>query len=60
MKINKKGLAIDPDTNMPITCRDENLRQYNKFFIGDTAKEVGILLSEKEEGLISKIDHALI
>ena len=58
-KINKQGLAIDPDTNMPITCRDKNLRQYNKFFIGDTAKEVGILLSEKEEGLISKIDHAL-
>ena len=58
-KINKQGLAIDPDTNMPITCRDKNLRQYNKFFIGDTAKEVGILLSEKEEGLISKIDHGL-
>ena len=58
-KINKKGLAIDPDTNMPITCSAENLRQYNKIFIGDTAKEVGILLSEKEEGLISKIDHAL-
>ena len=58
-KINKQGLAIDPDTNMPITCRDKNLRQYNKFFIGDTAKEVGILLSEKEEELISKIDHAL-
>ena len=58
-KINKKGLAIDPDTNMPITCRDENLRQYNKMFTGDTAKEVGILISEKEEGLISKIDHAL-
>ena len=57
--INEKGLAIDPDTNMPITCRDENLRQYNKIFIGDTAKEVGILLSEKEEGMISKIDHAL-
>ena len=58
-KINKRGLATDPDTNMPITCRDENLRKYNKIFIGDTAKEVGILLSEKEEGLISKIDHAL-
>ena len=58
-KINKRGLATDPDTNMPITCRDENLRQYNKIFIGDTAKEVGILVSEKEEGLISKIDHAL-
>ncbi len=58
-KINKKGLAIDPDTNMPITCRDENIRQYNKIFIGDTAKEVGILLSEKEESLISKLDHAL-
>ena len=58
-KINEKGLAIDPETNMPITCRDEKLRKYNKIFFGDTAKEVGILLSEKEEGLISKIDHAL-
>ena len=58
-KINKKGLAIDPDTNMPITCRDENIRRYNKSFIGDTAKEVGILISEKEESLISKLDHAL-
>ena len=58
-KINKKGLAIDPDTNMPITCREENIRQYNKIFIGDTAKEVAILISEKEKGLISKIDHAL-
>ena len=58
-KINKNGLAIDPETNMPITCRNENLRKYNKIFIGDTAKEVGILLSEREEGLISKIDHAL-
>ena len=58
-KIDKKGLAIDPDTNMPITCREENIRQYNKIFMGDTAKEVGILLSEKEEGLISKIDHSL-
>ena len=58
-KINKKGVAIDPDTNMPITCREENIRKYNKIFMGDTAKEVGILISEKEEGLISKIDHAL-
>ena len=58
-KINKKGIAIDPDTNVPITCRDENIRQYNKIFIGETAKEVGILLSEKEEILISKLDHAL-
>ena len=58
-KINKSGIAIDPDTNMPITCKDENIRKYNKIFIGDTAKEVGILLSEKEESLISKLDHAL-
>ena len=57
--INKKGIAIDPDTNLPITCGEENIRKYNKIFIGDTAKEVGILLSEKEEGLISKIDHAV-
>ena len=58
-KINKKGVAIDPDTNMPITCREENKRKYNKIFIGNTAKEVGILISEKEDNLISKIDHAL-
>ena len=58
-KINERGLAIDPDTNMPITCRKENIRKYDKIFIGDTAKEVGILISEKEKGLISKIDHAL-
>ena len=57
--IDKKGIAIDPDTNMPITCKKDNIRKYNKLFIGDTAKEVGILLSEKEKGLISKIDHAL-
>ena len=58
-KINRKGLAIDPETNMPITCKQENIRNYNKMFIGDTAKEVGILISEKEKDLISKIDHAL-
>ena len=58
-KINKKGLAIDPDTNMPITCKNENIRQYNKIFIGDTAKEVGVQLSEKEKSLISMLDHAL-
>ena len=58
-KIDKKGLAIDPDTNMPITCREENIRKYNKIFMGYTAKEVGILISEKEKSLISKIDHAL-
>tara|TARA_Y100001933_G_scaffold4487_1_gene4199 strand:- start:1681 stop:2067 length:387 start_codon:yes stop_codon:yes gene_type:complete len=58
-KINNKGIAIDPDTNMPITCREDNIRQYNKIFIGESAKEVGILLSEKDEDLISKIDHAL-
>ena len=58
-KINKQGLAIDPDTNLPITCKEENIRKYNKIFMGDTAKEVGILISEKEKSLISKIDHAL-
>tara|TARA_B100000900_G_C20500404_1_gene683456 strand:- start:689 stop:1075 length:387 start_codon:yes stop_codon:yes gene_type:complete len=58
-KINEKGIAVDPDTNIPITCKKENMRKYNKIFIGDTAKEIGILLTEKEGDLISKIDHAL-
>lgn len=57
--INKKGFAVDPNTNKPIICNEKNKRHYHKIFIGDTAKEVGILISEKDKGLISKIDHAL-
>ena len=57
--IDSKGIALDPLTNKPIQCGKDNTRQYNKLFEGNTAKEVGILITEKNKNLISKLDHAL-
>ena len=57
--INSKGVALDPITNKPIHCDKENKRRYNKIFKGNTAKEIGILITEKSNNLISKLDHAL-
>ena len=57
--IDEKGIALDPITNKPIQCDKQNKRQYNKYFEGNTAKEIGILITEKNQNLISKLDHAL-
>jgi len=57
--IDEKGIALDPITNKPIQCDNKNKRQYNKIFEGNTAKEIGILITEKNTNLISKFDHAL-
>ena len=57
--IDKKGIALDPITNKPIQCDNKNKRQYNKIFVGNTAKEIGIYITEKNSNLISKLDHAL-
>ena len=57
--IDNKGIALDPLTNKPIQCDKQNKRKYNKFFKGNTAKEIGILITEKNNNLISKLDHAL-
>ena len=57
--IDSKGIALDPLTNKPIQCDKQNKRQYNKIFEGNTAKEIGILITEKNNNLISKLDHAL-
>ena len=57
--IDKKGIALDPITNKPIQCHNKNKRQYNKIFVGNTAKEIGIYITEKNNNLISKLDHAL-
>ena len=57
--IDSKGIALDPLTNKPIQCDKQNKRQYNKIFTGNTAKEIGILITEKNNNLISKLDHAL-
>tara|TARA_B100001115_G_scaffold156494_1_gene128403 strand:- start:190 stop:576 length:387 start_codon:yes stop_codon:yes gene_type:complete len=57
--IDSKGIALDPKTNKPIECDKKNKRDYNNIFEGHTAKEIGILISEKNNELISKFDHAL-
>ena len=57
--INKKGIALDPITNKPIECDSSNTRKYNKIFNAETAKKMGILLTEEKNILISKFDHAL-
>ena len=57
--IDNKGVALDPLTNKPIKCDKQNKRQYNKIFEGNTAKELGINITEKNNNLISKLDHAL-
>ena len=57
--INKDGLAIDPKTKQPIKCNKKETRKYNKIFMGSTAKEVGILITEMNHNLISKHDHSL-
>ena len=57
--IDENGIALDPITNKPIQCDNQNKRQYNKIFEGNTAKEIGILITEKNNNLISKLDHAL-
>ncbi len=57
--IDNKGIALDPLTNKPIQCDKKSKREYNKIFIGNTAKEIGILITEKNKKLISKLDHAL-
>ena len=57
--IDGEGIAIDPITNKPIECGSKDKRKYNKIFYGNTAKEIGILITEKEDNLISKFDHAL-
>ena len=57
--IDKEGIALDPLTNKPIQCDKQNRRRYHKIFKGNTAKEIGILITEKNNNLISKLDHAL-
>ena len=58
-KINKEGYALDPKTNEKIQCDAKKNKIYNEVFIGRTAKEIGILITEKRNDLISRFDHAL-
>mgnify|MGYP001159917581 FL=1 len=57
--INQEGYAIDPKTRKQIKCDSNIKRRQNVIFRGESAKELGILITEKRSDLISKYEHAL-
>ena len=57
--INDDGYALDPETNEPIKCDSENKRVCNEVFEGISAKQLGIMITEERNDLITKFDHAL-
>ena len=57
--INDDGYALDPETNERIKCDSQNKRVCNEVFEGISAKQIGILITEKRNDLITRFDHAL-
>ena len=57
--INDEGYALDPETNEPIKCDSQHKRASNEVFKGNSAKQLGILITEKRNDLITRFDHAL-
>jgi len=57
--IDEEGYALDPETNEPIKCDSQNKRVSNEVFIGISAKQLGILITEERNDLITRFDHAL-
>jgi len=58
-KIDEDGYALDPETNEPIKCDSQNKRLSNEVFKGISAKQLGILITEERNDLITRFDHAL-
>ncbi len=57
--IDAEGYAIDPETNEPIKCDSQNKRVSHEVFEGISAKQLGILITEERNDLITKFDHAM-
>ena len=57
--INDDGYALDPETNEPIKCDSQTQRVSNEVFKGISAKQLGILITEERNDLITRLDHAL-
>ena len=57
--IDEKGCALDPETNEPIKCDSQNKRVSNEVFKGISAKQLGILITEERNDLITRYDHDL-
>ena len=57
--IDEEGYALDPETNEPIKCDSKAQKSCNKVFTGISAKQIGILITEDRNDLITRFDHAL-
>ena len=57
--INEEGYALDPETNEPIKCDSQNKRVSHEVFEGISAKQLGIMITEERNDLITRFDHAL-
>jgi len=57
--INDEGYALDPETNEPIKCDSKTKKVCNEVFKGISAKQIGIMITEERNDLITKLDHAL-
>ena len=57
--IDDEGYALDPETNEPIKCDSQNKRVSNEVFKAISAKQLGIMITEERNDLITRFDHAL-
>ena len=57
--INEEGYALDPETNERIKCDTQSKRVSNEVFEGISAKQLGILITEERNDLITRFDPAL-
>tara|TARA_Y100001968_G_scaffold140413_1_gene128429 strand:+ start:144 stop:545 length:402 start_codon:yes stop_codon:yes gene_type:complete len=58
--IDQKGRAVDPESGKPIGCKTKNRNQPSNIYRGQSAKQIGIQISEGIGPFpISRIDHAI-
>ena len=58
--IDQKGRAIDPKSGEPIGCKTKSRNQPNNIYRGNSAKQLGIQISEGHGPFpISHLDHAI-
>ena len=58
--IDQKGRAIDPESGEPIGCKTKTKNQPSNIYRGQSAKQLGIQISEGHGPFpISHLDHAI-
>ena len=58
--IDQKGRAVDPESGKPIGCKTKNRNQPSNIYRGNSAKQLGIQISEGHGPFpISRLDHAI-